>query len=145
MRELKDHPGQNVQHWAKWGIHEGNNWTATLIVFLLFGQDVAGWKLASFADSPRIGSSILSVEFGHQCERDVGRSVMDLTKDTRVQKSAFNCGVVPAWTENPQGRCMFVFTVEDRTGEQLFKLLNGRTGDVIGIRLDRGPESDAWC
>ena len=35
--ELENHPCQDVQHMSERWIHEGDDWTATFIVFLPFG------------------------------------------------------------------------------------------------------------
>jgi hypothetical protein len=39
--ELKDESGKDVKHGTKWGIHEGNDGSATLKVFFAFGQDIS--------------------------------------------------------------------------------------------------------
>ena len=60
--ELKDQPGKDVEHGPKWGVHEGNDGSATAEFFLSFGQNVAGWKLTARTHCPRIGFAMLTLK-----------------------------------------------------------------------------------
>ena len=74
-----------------------------------------------------------------------------LAKNIGIKKGAFDCLVVKARTENTQGRSVFVLAVENRTREELFKLLNGGACDVVGdvgrmggLGPDRGLGPLGW-
>ena len=41
MLELENHPCEDVEHRSEGGVHEGDGRTATLILFLAFGENVA--------------------------------------------------------------------------------------------------------
>ena len=57
---------------------------------------------------------------------------MYLAKDIRIQKGAFNGRAVEARTEDSQTGGMFVLTMEGCPLEQLFKVLDGGTSDMVG-------------
>ena len=75
--ELKGQASKNVQHGSKRSIHKGDDGTSTGEVLLFLGQDVARWKLAAFANGPRIGPTIFVEELIDQGGGDVLRCVRD--------------------------------------------------------------------
>ena len=75
--ELKEQAGKNVQHGSKRSIHKGDDGSSTCEVLLSLCQDIARWKLAAFANGPRIGPTIFVEELIDQGGGDVLRCVRD--------------------------------------------------------------------
>ena len=65
--ELKDYPGQNVEHRTEGCIHEGDDRSTALVVILFLGKNVAGWKLTTLPNSPWIGLVVLAGQLGNKC------------------------------------------------------------------------------
>ena len=90
----------HVEHRPKRGVHKGYDGTATLECFLLLGQDISRWKLATFAGGTRVGLAILFGQLRDECADNGGRVLMDRFKDGKVREgSSFNCliVIVEAW------------------------------------------------
>ena len=88
--ELKEQASKDVQHWSEWSIHKGNDGPSTGEVLLSFGENVAGWKLATFPDGPRIGATILLIEVVNQSGRDVLGCAGNGSEDLRIKEGFVN-------------------------------------------------------
>ena len=88
--ELKKQASKNIQHRSKRSIHKRDDGTSAGEVLFLFGQDVAGWKLTAFADSPGIGSAVFPEKLIDQSGGDILRCVGSWSKNVRVKEGFFD-------------------------------------------------------